>query len=131
MKPVLLDGNGFGVQVGQDEMKKEANPASNTTALKPDDRSVALPAFTQEDYNRVYKNLCHLLELIFGIWVFLCVQNLLKSIVVVALAKMVISVVDVLELNLCKRVSIIFEAFHAPKRLELLVRVVCEVGQEH
>jgi hypothetical protein len=45
----------------------------------------------------------------------------LKPIVIVALAKIIIGVIDVLELNLCKRVGIVFEALHAAKRLKLLV----------
>lgn len=50
---------------------------------------------------------------------------------IVALTKIIIGVIDVLELNLCKRVGIVFEALHAAKRLELLAWVVCEVGEEH
>jgi hypothetical protein len=61
MEPVLFDGNGLSVQVGQDEMEKETNPAADSTALKPDDGLVALPAFAQKDYNCVDKDLGDLL----------------------------------------------------------------------
>ena len=61
MEPVLFDGNGLSVQVGQNKMEKEKNPAANSTALKPDDRLVALSAFTQKDYNCVDKDLGDLL----------------------------------------------------------------------